>query len=148
MMFVTGVVSMNAKKYEIIYFSKRVLPVKVKSIGVWLYIVKVIAVLGVFVNVGLVVYIREVISTEKSVAFFASVFIILVIKFLLSLKSREQDNVGKRCKAKIEELFSEKSYFKLNIKNDNINTDIENVYYDQKHLKRELPSLRGVNVKN
>lgn len=28
-----------------------------------------------------------------------------------------------------------------------INTDIENLYYDERKLKRKLPQLKGANVK-
>ena len=58
MMYVAGVVFLNAKKYEIIYFSKRIIPLKVKSIGIWLAIIRIVSVLGVFVNIALVVFIR------------------------------------------------------------------------------------------
>lgn len=62
MMFLMGVVSLNAKKYEIIYFSKRTLPIKVKSIGNWINVIRIIGVIGVFTNIGLVVYVRKVIT--------------------------------------------------------------------------------------
>lgn len=34
-----------------------------------------------------------------------------------------------------------------NVKNDLINTDIENLFYDERRLKRKLPILREANVR-
>lgn len=147
MMFVTGVVDLNAKKYEIIYFSKRTLPIKVNSIGIWLTVIRVISVVGVFVNVALVIYVRNIVTEDKAITFFSCVFVILVIKYIHSFSSRSEDDVGKRCKSKTEELISEKAYINFNIRNDMINTDIENLFYDERKLKRKLPQLKGANVK-
>lgn len=102
MMFVTGVVDLNAKKYEIIYFSKRTLPIKVNSIGIWLTVIRVISVVGVFVNVALVIYVRNIVTEDKAITFFSCVFVILVIKYMHSFASRNEDDVGKRCKSKTE----------------------------------------------
>lgn len=102
MMFVTGVVDLNAKKYEIIYFSKRTLPIKVNSIGIWLTVIRVISVVGVFVNVALVIYVRNIVTEDKAITFFSCVFLILVIKYMYSFASSNEDDVGKRCKSKTE----------------------------------------------
>lgn len=106
MIFVSGVISLNAKKYEIIYFSRRTLPIKVNSIGNWIIIVRVMSVIGVFTNCALLIYIRGIFGVNKPIAFFASVFVILVLKYLLSFSSKDEDEVGKRCKAKTDELVS------------------------------------------
>lgn len=106
MMFLVGVVSLNAKKREIIYYSKRTLPIKVKTIGFWLTILKFISVLGVFVNIALIIYVRNAISDAKSIVFFSCVFIVLVIKYIFSFGSGDEDSVGKRCKARIAQLIS------------------------------------------
>lgn len=88
-MFFNGVVSLNAKKYEIIYFSKRILPLKTKSIGVWRDLIRIVSVLGVFVNVALIVYVRNLVTDNKAVVLFSSVFVILVIKYLMSFGSTD-----------------------------------------------------------
>lgn len=89
MMFFNGVVSLNAKKYEIIYFSKRILPLKTKSIGVWRDLIRIVSVLGVFVNVALIIYVRNLVTDNKAVVLFSSVFVILVIKYLMSFGSTD-----------------------------------------------------------
>lgn len=106
MMFFNGVVSLNAKKYEIIYFSKRTLPIRVKSIGIWLNVIRGISVVGVFINVALIIYVRNVITEDKAIVFFSCVFLILVIKYLMSFGSKDEDVVGKRCKARTREVVS------------------------------------------
>lgn len=88
-MFFNGVVSLNAKKYEIIYFSKRILPLKTKSIGVWRDLIRIVSVLGVFVNVALIVYVRNLVTDNKAVVLFSCVFVILVIKYLMSFGSTD-----------------------------------------------------------
>lgn len=89
MMFFNGVVSLNAKKYEIIYFSKRTLPIRVKSIGIWLSVIRAISVIGVFINVALIIYVRNVITDDKAIVFFSCVFLILVIKYLMSFGGKD-----------------------------------------------------------
>jgi hypothetical protein len=147
MMFLVGVVSLNAKKYEIIYFSKRTLPVKVKSIGNWVTVIRVVGVVGVFTNVAILIYVRKAIAQNQSIAFFMCVFFILLIKYLISFSKSSEDEVGKRCKIKTEELISESRETHLKNKNNLINTDIENLYYDEIRLKRKLPNLKGANIK-
>lgn len=58
MMFIAGLISLHSKKYEIIYFSKRTLPVKAGSIGSWLLTIKIVSIIGVFTNLALIVYVR------------------------------------------------------------------------------------------
>lgn len=58
MIFINGIVSLHAKKYEIIYLSRRGLPIHVSSIGSWVGMLKVVSVIGVFTNVAVVVYVR------------------------------------------------------------------------------------------
>lgn len=60
MIFLISLVSLHSKKYEIIYFSKRIIPSKVNTIGSsWLHILNVISVLGVFTNIALIIYVRD-----------------------------------------------------------------------------------------
>jgi hypothetical protein len=89
-MYLSGVVFLNAKKYEIIYFSKRILPLKVNSIGIWLAIIKIVSVIGVFINVALVVYIRNYSTkSDQSIIYFSCVFVILIIKYLMSFNVKK-----------------------------------------------------------
>ena len=39
MMFITGIARLHFSKYEIIFFKKRTLPIKTKSINSWLTII-------------------------------------------------------------------------------------------------------------
>lgn len=87
MMFLVGVVSLNAKKREIIYYSKRTLPIKVKTIGFWLKILKAVSVIGVFFNIALIIFVRNAISDAKSIVYFSCVFVILVLKYIFSFES-------------------------------------------------------------
>lgn len=89
LMLVSGIISLNSKKYEIIYFSRRILPTKTNSIGSWLWITRCVAVIGVFTNCALVVYVRGVGGDNKAVLFFAAVFVVLVIKYLMSFIHNE-----------------------------------------------------------
>lgn len=130
MMFLNGVVTLNAKKYEIIYFSKRTLPTKTKSIGSWLTVIKIVSVIAVFVNVGLVLFVREAITTDRAIVYFSCVFVILTFKYIMSFRTKDEDIVGKRCRIKTEEIVAEKAYLNYGVKNDLINTDIENLFYD------------------
>lgn len=52
MMFVTGVIRMHASKYEIIFLKKRTLPLKAKSINLWLSVIDIVCYLSVVTNVG------------------------------------------------------------------------------------------------
>jgi hypothetical protein len=65
-------------------------------------VIRVVGVLGVFTNVGLLIYVRNAITTNQSIIFFSCVFIILLIKYLLSFRKMEEDEVGRRCKLKTE----------------------------------------------
>lgn len=55
--------------------------------------------------------------------------------------------MGKRSKFKTSELILEKGLSDFSTKADNVNTDIENVYYDENKLNRKLPNLKGANVR-
>lgn len=89
MMFLSGVVTLNAKKYEIIYFSKRTLPIKTKSIGSWLTVIKIISVIAVFVNVGLILFVREAITQDRGIIYFACVFVVLGFKYVMSFADKD-----------------------------------------------------------
>jgi hypothetical protein len=58
------------------------------------------SVVGVFVNIALIIYVRNVVTEDKAIVFFSCVFVILVIKYILSFGSKNEDDVGKRCKTK------------------------------------------------
>ena len=85
MIFVNGIVSLHAKKYEIIYLSKRGLPIRVSSIGSWITMLEVVSVLGVFTNLAVVTYVRDAFKDRKSLIFFTLVFIILILKYAVNL---------------------------------------------------------------
>lgn len=52
MMFFSGILRLHASKYEIIYFSKRILPIKTNSINWWLIIIEAISYLSIVTNIG------------------------------------------------------------------------------------------------
>ena len=52
MMFITGIVRLHASKYEAVYFKKRILPIKVKSINSWLSIIEGISFISIITNIG------------------------------------------------------------------------------------------------
>lgn len=125
MIFINGIVSLHAKKYEIIYLSKRGLPIRTSSIGSWITMLKVVSVIGVFTNVAVVVYARELFPNRKSLAYFTIVFIILIIKYAVSLAfSAKEDLVGKRSTFKTSELIHERGLANFNTKTESIYTDI------------------------
>ena len=143
MTFLTGIVSIHAKKYEIIYFSKRGLPIKVNSIGSWIKILNVVSVIGIFTNVAVVIYIRELFPERKSLVFFSLVFIILILKYAahIALQPKE-DIVAKRARFKTAELIMEKGLSDFKVSQEGINTDIQNLYYDETRLQRKVPLLK------
>lgn len=111
-------------------------------------VIRIISVVGVFVNVALVVYVRKVVNDDKAIVFFTCVFLILVIKYIMSFGSSNEDVVGKRCKNRTEELVGERMHMAFNFNNDSINTDITNVYYNERKLGRRLPELAAANIKH
>jgi len=52
MLFITGIIRLHAAKYEAIYFKKRILPIKTKSINSWLSIIQVLSFLSIITNIG------------------------------------------------------------------------------------------------
>lgn len=146
--FLIGLIALHAKKFEIIYFSKRAVPRKAKSIGDnWIIIMKVVAVAGVFVNLALVIFVRETFKSNKSVIFFALAFTLLILKYLVSLVGEKPDIVGQRTKIKARDFVSERGLLSFNTNKQVINTDIENLFYDEKKLGRKFPKLHKANIK-
>ena len=58
MIFITGAVRLHASKFEIIYFKRRILPIKTNSINWWLFIIEIISFLSIITNVGKLVFIQ------------------------------------------------------------------------------------------
>ena len=52
MLFVSGIARLHFAKYEAIFFKKRILPIKTKSINSWLVIIEAISFLSIITNIG------------------------------------------------------------------------------------------------
>ena len=77
------------------------MPIRVDSIGSWITMLNVISVIGVFVNVAVIVYLRELFTESQSVVYFSLVFVILIIKYAANVAFQtKEDIVGKRSKFK------------------------------------------------
>lgn len=50
LLYVNGILALHTNKFQILMLSRRTLPIKTKSIGIWSNIIEVISFLGVIIN--------------------------------------------------------------------------------------------------
>ena len=56
-LFITGILKLHTLKYEIIYYKKRIQPIKANSINWWLIIIEVISYVSIVTNVSMLLLI-------------------------------------------------------------------------------------------
>lgn len=66
----------------------------------------------------------------------------------MSLIGEKPDVIGERTKVKARDFVSERGLLRFNTNKQIINTDIENLYYDEKRLERKFPKLHKANIKS
>ena len=60
MLYLTGIVGIHAGKYEIIYLSKRTIPINTGHTSLWLSILEVVSIVGILSNLAYMIYVREI----------------------------------------------------------------------------------------
>lgn len=131
MLYLTGIIGLHSGKYELIYLTKRSLPIKTNSINIWLVIIEFVAVLGIVVNFAFVIYVRNLFENEKSTVFFMLILFSLIIKYLLSVTTDEKGSqMFKRNEQKTLNLLHERGGLSKLYDPEPIFTDLENVVYD------------------
>ena len=89
MLYLTGAIGLHSGKFEIIYLKKRSLPIRTNSINVWLIILDVVSVLGIFINFSLVIFVRDMFEQSKATVFFFLIICFLLLKLILSVSIDE-----------------------------------------------------------
>lgn len=89
MMYLTGAIGLHAGKYEIIYLSKRTIPVNRGGTSLWLSIMEVVSILGILSNLAYIVYARDIFTENKGAIFFFIFVFFLIFKYMLRLSYEE-----------------------------------------------------------
>jgi hypothetical protein len=91
-MYINGILALHTNKFQILMLSRRTLPIKTKSIGIWSSIIELMCFLTIVVNLGYVIYTRGLATTYQARLLLGSSLIIFLLKYYLSLVYSEPDH--------------------------------------------------------
>ena len=94
------------------------------------------------------IYTRNVFPTHQAKLFFFFVIMAFAIKyFMLAQYSSGTDIMAKRNQIKVSDILKNRRRDQFQNIPEELNTDIENVFYDQTQLNRKFHDVKGANIK-